>query len=80
MWTRTDGLAANRPVILLDDAGVALSSGQDPDTIEALGDDTAAFIGAGPAAGRLANAADRRCLPRGVRAAGIFCRPCLLLP
>jgi hypothetical protein len=60
LWARTDGLAANRPVILLDDAGVALSSGQDPDTIEALGDDTAAFIGAGPAAGRLANAADRR--------------------
>jgi hypothetical protein len=36
----------DRPVILFDDAGVAGSGGQTPDTIEALGDDTAAFIGA----------------------------------
>jgi pimeloyl-ACP methyl ester carboxylesterase len=40
----TDGLAANRPVILFDNAGVAGSSGQTPDTIDALGDDAAAFI------------------------------------
>jgi len=40
----TDGLAANRPVILFDNAGVAGSSGQTPDTIEAFGDDAAAFM------------------------------------
>jgi pimeloyl-ACP methyl ester carboxylesterase len=42
----TDGLAANRPVILFDNAGVGGSSGQTPDTMEALADHAAAFIGA----------------------------------
>ena len=42
----TDGLAANRPVILFDNAGVAGSSGQTPDTMEAQADDAAAFIDA----------------------------------
>jgi pimeloyl-ACP methyl ester carboxylesterase len=32
----TDGLAANRPVILFNNAGVASSSGETPDTVEAL--------------------------------------------
>jgi len=41
----TDGLAAGRPVILFDNAGVARSSGQTPDTIEDLADETAAFLG-----------------------------------
>jgi pimeloyl-ACP methyl ester carboxylesterase len=41
----TDGLAAGRPVILFDNAGVAGSSGQTPDTIKDLADDTAAFLG-----------------------------------
>ncbi|WP_210585402.1 alpha/beta fold hydrolase [Streptomyces sp. GESEQ-35] len=40
----TDGLAANRPVILFNNTGVASSSGQTPDTVEAQGDDAAAFI------------------------------------
>lgn len=40
----TDGLAATRPVILFDNAGVGLSSGSTPDTFEALGDNAAAFI------------------------------------
>ena len=40
----TDGLAAGRPVILFDNAGVAGSSGQTPDTFEALADAAAAFI------------------------------------
>ncbi len=40
----TDGLAANRPVILFDNAGVAGSSGETPDTIEALADHAAAFV------------------------------------
>ena len=31
----TDGLAANRPVILFNNTGVASSSGQTPDTVEA---------------------------------------------
>ena len=39
----TDGLAANRPVVLFDNAGVASSSGQTPDTVEAQADDAAAF-------------------------------------
>jgi pimeloyl-ACP methyl ester carboxylesterase len=48
----TDGLAAGRPVILFDNAGVAASSGQTPATIEEMADDAAGFIGAlGPAAG-----------------------------
>src|SRR5260370_42464530 len=32
----TDGFAKNRPVILFDNAGVASSSGETPDTIEAM--------------------------------------------
>ena len=42
----TDGLAANRPVILFDNAGVAASSGETPATMESLADHAAAFIGA----------------------------------
>jgi len=42
----TDGLAANRPVILLDNTGVAGSSGQTPDTVEAQADNAVAFIDA----------------------------------
>ena len=40
----TDGLAANREVILFDYAGVAGSSGEVPDTFEAFGDDSASVI------------------------------------
>jgi pimeloyl-ACP methyl ester carboxylesterase len=40
----TDGLAAGRPVILFDNAGVAGSSGETPHTIEAMGDHASAFI------------------------------------
>jgi pimeloyl-ACP methyl ester carboxylesterase len=40
----TDGLAANRPVILFDNRGVAGSSGETPDTVEAQADDAATFI------------------------------------
>jgi pimeloyl-ACP methyl ester carboxylesterase len=40
----TGGLAGNRPVILFDNTGVAGSSGQTPNTVEAQADDTAAFI------------------------------------
>jgi len=40
----TDGLAAGRPVILFDNAGVVGSSGQAPDTIEAMAGHAAAFI------------------------------------
>ena len=40
----TDGLAGGCPVILFDNAGVASSSGETPDTIEAMGDHAAAFI------------------------------------
>ena len=39
-----DGFAANRPVVLFDNAGVAGSSGETPDTIEAMADHAAAFI------------------------------------
>jgi pimeloyl-ACP methyl ester carboxylesterase len=42
----TDGFAASRPVILFDNAGVAGSSGETPDTIEAMADDAANFVGA----------------------------------
>jgi len=42
----TDALAANRPVILFDNTGVAGSSGETPDTVEAQADDAAAFVGA----------------------------------
>jgi pimeloyl-ACP methyl ester carboxylesterase len=40
----TDGLAANRPVILFDNKGVAGSSGETPATVEAQADDAATFI------------------------------------
>jgi pimeloyl-ACP methyl ester carboxylesterase len=41
----TDGwLAANRPVILFNNAGVASSSGKTPDTVEGQADDAAAFL------------------------------------
>lgn len=40
----TDGLASNRPVVLFNNTGVASSSGQTPDTVEAQADDAAAFI------------------------------------
>jgi pimeloyl-ACP methyl ester carboxylesterase len=40
----TDGLAAGRPVVLFDNAGVGLSTGTTPDTFDALGDHAAAFI------------------------------------
>jgi pimeloyl-ACP methyl ester carboxylesterase len=42
----TDGFAARRPVILFDNAGVAGSSGQTPETMEAMADDAASFVGA----------------------------------
>jgi pimeloyl-ACP methyl ester carboxylesterase len=41
----TDGLAADRRVILFDGSGVAGSSGETPDTIEAMSDQAADFIG-----------------------------------
>lgn len=40
----TDGLAEHRPIILFDNAGVAGSSGETPDTIEAMADYAADFI------------------------------------
>jgi pimeloyl-ACP methyl ester carboxylesterase len=42
----TDGLAQGRPVILFDNTGVASSSGETPDTGDAMGDDVAAFVNA----------------------------------
>lgn len=42
----TDGFANGRPVILFDNAGVASSSGETPDTVEAMADYAADFIGA----------------------------------
>src|SRR5437588_20774 len=42
----TDGLGADRPVVLFDNAGVAGSSGETPDTIEAMSDHGSAFIAA----------------------------------
>ena len=42
----TEGLAANRPVILFNNTGVASSSGETPDTVEAQADDAATFVGA----------------------------------
>jgi pimeloyl-ACP methyl ester carboxylesterase len=41
-----DGFAKDRPVIIFDNAGVAGSSGQTPETIEAMADHVAAFVGA----------------------------------
>lgn len=42
----TDGFAASRTVILFDNAGVAGSSGETPDTVEAMADRAADFVGA----------------------------------
>src|SRR5260370_3360833 len=42
----TDGCAASRPVILFDNAGVAGSSGKTPETIEAMAEHVADFVGA----------------------------------
>src|SRR5882724_7923433 len=42
----TDGFAKTRPVILFDNAGVASSSGETPDTIDAMGEHAAGFVGA----------------------------------
>jgi len=42
----TDGFARDRPVVLFDNAGVASSSGDTPNTIEAMADHAAAFVGA----------------------------------
>src|SRR6266849_2633866 len=41
-----DGLAQGRPVILFNNAGVASSSGETPNTIDAMGDHVAAFVNA----------------------------------
>ncbi|MGF6781935.1 alpha/beta fold hydrolase [Paraburkholderia sp. GAS334] len=40
----TDGLAQGRPVILFNNAGVASTSGETPDTIDAMADHVAVFI------------------------------------
>jgi pimeloyl-ACP methyl ester carboxylesterase len=40
----TDGFARDRPVILFDNAGVASSSGETPDTIDAMGEHAADFV------------------------------------
>jgi pimeloyl-ACP methyl ester carboxylesterase len=47
-WDPTvpDGFAKNRPVILFDNAGVASSSGQTPDTIDAMAEHAADFVAA----------------------------------
>src|SRR5258705_4201988 len=42
----TDGFAKNRPVILFDNAGVASSSGETPDTIDAMAEQAADFMAA----------------------------------
>ncbi|MEX5632483.1 alpha/beta fold hydrolase [Parafrankia sp. FMc2] len=42
----TDGLAANREVILFNNAGVASSSGETPETFAAMADRAAGFVGA----------------------------------
>jgi pimeloyl-ACP methyl ester carboxylesterase len=44
--TVTDGFAEHRPIILFDNAGVAASTGETPDTIDAMADHAADFIGA----------------------------------
>jgi alpha/beta hydrolase fold len=44
--TLTDGLAQGRPVILFNNAGVASSSGETPNTVDAMGDHVAAFVNA----------------------------------
>jgi pimeloyl-ACP methyl ester carboxylesterase len=42
----TDGLAQGRPVILFNNAGVASSNGETPDTVDAMGDHLATFVNA----------------------------------
>src|SRR3989442_2517934 len=42
----TDGFAMDRPVILFNNAGVASSSGETPNTVDAMGDYAADFVGA----------------------------------
>jgi pimeloyl-ACP methyl ester carboxylesterase len=42
----TDGFAKSRPVILFDNAGVAASSGETPDTIDAMAEHAADFVAA----------------------------------
>ena len=42
----TDGFAQDRPVVLFDNAGVAGTSGDTPNSIEAMADHAAAFVGA----------------------------------
>ncbi|VFR32362.1 Hydrolase, alpha/beta fold family functionally coupled to Phosphoribulokinase [plant metagenome] len=42
----TDGLAQGRPVILFNNRGVGLSGGETPDTVEAMAQDTIAFLDA----------------------------------
>jgi pimeloyl-ACP methyl ester carboxylesterase len=42
----SDGFAQDRPVILFDNAGVAGSSGETPETFDAMGDHAAHFLGA----------------------------------
>jgi len=41
-----DGFAQDRPVIIFDNTGVASSSGETPNTVEAMADQLAAFVGA----------------------------------
>ena len=40
----TDGLAEDRPVILFNNAGVASSSGETPDTVDPMADHVAIFV------------------------------------
>src|ERR1700757_4409326 len=40
----TDGFAQDRPVVLFDNAGVAGTSGETPNTIEDMADHAAAFL------------------------------------
>src|ERR1700704_5526383 len=42
----TDGLAQGRPVILFNNAGVASSSGETPDTVDAMADHLTTFVNA----------------------------------
>jgi pimeloyl-ACP methyl ester carboxylesterase len=42
----TDGLGRDRPMVLFDNAGVAGSSGDTPDTIQGMGEYAIAFVGA----------------------------------
>src|SRR5438445_11946242 len=42
----TDGFAMDRPVILFNNAGVGSSSGETPNTVDAMGDYAADFVGA----------------------------------